>query len=154
MISRLVAARTAPLLQQRQHSLESVAVTAPEQLVDGHLRAGEEHSRALHAAEAHGAVLLGSRSHGVTCHVYGVAALERAERGLGDANVGFDPGHDELVAFYQSLQPVAELGAAEAAEAPRVERDGASRGLEDFGHRGAKPAAVLRSEDDGQAEDV
>src|ERR1043165_9691529 len=113
MISRLVAAWAAPLLQQREHFLESAAVTAPEQLVDGHLRAGEERARALHAAEAHGAVLLGTRSHGVTCHVYGVAAFERAEHGLGDANVGFDAGHDELVAFSQSLQPFEELGAAE-----------------------------------------
>src|SRR5258707_15885252 len=114
MISRLVAARTAPLLQQRQHFLESAAVTPPEQLVDRHLGARDEPTRALHAPEAYRAVLLGTRSHGVTCQVHGVAALERAEDGLGDANVGFDPGHDELVATAQALQAVEELGAAEA----------------------------------------
>src|SRR6185295_3444108 len=154
MISRLAAAWTLPLLEQREHLLESAAVTAPEELVDGHLGAGDERARSFHAAEAHGAILLGTRSHGVTCHVHGIAALERAEHGLGDANVGFDPRHDELVACSESLQPVEELGAAEAAEAHLVERDGGGCDLEDFWHRGAESPAVLRGEEDGQAEDV
>src|SRR5258708_15566614 len=127
MISRLVAAWTASLLQQRQHFLESAAVTAPEQLVDGHLRAGDERARALHAADSHRAVFLGTRSHGVTCHVHGVAALERAEHGLGDANVGFDPGHDELVASGQALEAVEELAAARAAEPHPAQRGAARR---------------------------
>jgi hypothetical protein len=86
--------------------------------------------------------------------VHGVTALERTEHGLGDANVGFDPRHDELVAPNESFQPVQELGAPEAAEAHLVQRDGRGRGLEDFRHRRAQSPAVLRGEDDGQAEDV
>src|SRR5258708_36674167 len=98
MISRLVAAWTASLLQQRQHFLESAALTAPEQLVAGHLRAGDERARALHAAASHRAVFLGTPSHGVTCHVHAGAALEPAGHRLAAATGRSDPAHTRLAA--------------------------------------------------------
>src|ERR1051325_9888346 len=85
-------------LEQGQHGLEGGAVAPAEQLVDGHLGAGEDGARALHAVEADLPVLLRARPHRVPRHVHLVAALEGAEHDLGHADVRLDPRHQKLVA--------------------------------------------------------
>ena len=99
-----------------QHGLEGGAVAAAEQLVDRHLRAGDDRPRRLHAAQADGAVLRGARADRVGGDVDGAALGQRAEHRLRDADVASTPATRSWSRSRARASRAAKSGVAEAAE--------------------------------------